>query len=112
MVERAPAFLFGVFLSSRETRKSTFPPPSLLSLVEIPCFDESADLLLRVPVIVLLLALIERDELLGAVDHGFDVDVAVCQPRRKPLDLNQAWISGLLRFHYNTLPHTLLRAAL
>ncbi len=44
-------------------------------------------LLPRVLVIVLLVAVVEGDQLLGAVDHGLDVDAALGQPRGKALDL-------------------------
>ena len=47
------------------------------SLVEAPRLDEPGDLLPRVLVVVLLMALVERYQLLGAVDHGLDIDVAV-----------------------------------
>lgn len=58
-----------------------------LVLIEAARLDEPDDGLARRLVVVLLVALVERDQLLRAVDHALDVHVALRQERREPLHL-------------------------
>jgi len=46
-------------------------------ILELAGFDEAVDLLTRVLVVILLMALVKCDELLRAVHHGLNIDVAL-----------------------------------
>lgn len=59
-------------------------------LIQSPGFDEAHDLLSCQLIVVRLLAVIEGNQLLGAVDHGFEINAALRQPEAKPLDLGEA----------------------
>lgn len=50
------------------------------ALVQPSCLDEAHNLLPRKLIIVLLLAIIERDQFLSAVDHALDVHTTFGKP--------------------------------
>lgn len=81
-----------------------------LRLVQSPGLYEPIDLLAGHLVVILFVAFVEGDKLLRAVHHPLDVDVALGEERREPLNLAHSSLL-LLVFNFRaawcslTVPH-------